>query len=96
MSDFISTLRGWNVYVSHCAEHDLEMTGCDYDKTADYLGKAADEIERLSAELEQVQEEHGEMNLANVKYEKCIEQLEAVLGYYADMNNHIAGEKMRC
>ncbi len=48
----IAALRGWNAYISHCAEHDLEITGSDYDKTADYLNSAADTMEKLLAVYE--------------------------------------------
>jgi len=53
----ISQLRGWNAYISHCAENDLEMTGSDYDKTADYLNNAADTMERLLAAVTEIAEQ---------------------------------------
>ena len=56
------------------------------------------EISRLRAELEQAQTEYTSLYNAGVRRIKerikHIERLTAALEYYADMDNHTAGEKM--
>ena len=52
MSELINEIRGWQKYISHCAEHDLEMTGSDYDETAAKLGKAADALEQAKGKID--------------------------------------------
>lgn len=76
MSELTDRLRnGW-----------FETNGCDCYHCIDIRIKAeaADEIDRLTAEVERLTEEHGEMNVANVRYEKEIEMLNTALAATED------------
>lgn len=91
----IAVLRGWSVYISHCAEHDLEITGSDYDKTADYLNSAAATLERLLAENEQLENAGNLLLKTGSHKDNLIFSLRAALEEIAtiDFLNYYCGAK---